>query len=405
MTVLLGGDTEGLTSSRSHEDRLSYRSSLEKEELLPTPGSSSATSSSRSSLERDGEEEGRSLSPASLCSQDREWSYSVSYIASSHQENEEDAESCYFSYPGPSPGPSSPLPSPILGLRRQGSTSILLERSSDTGDITSIVRLDSQQPPAILYSKQLDSETVIDENAEYVEESEVTYHNYTAVEKREKGSQTESEKVTLKMEGSTQTSLVKDVKEGSAQTEEQVEVAEVSGRSKSRINILKIKNLNQVRRRRESRELALSLAQQELADVVGKLEAAQERGAEQVTDKKWETIISNIIFIVIVIHITIIVIIIIIIIYHQVAEIELLGRRVDQLQRRRGSLKTEAEVLHHHCHHYHYCHYCGQCHPHEEEDQNDNDEQASNRPTTFIIKDMQSQVRNMYSIKTRIMMI
>lgn len=308
LTVLLGGDTEGLSSSRSHEDRLSYRSSLEKEELLPTPGSSSATSSSRSSLERDGEEEGRSLSPASLCSQDREWSYSVSYIASSHQENEEDAESCYFSYPGPSPGPSSPLPSPILGLRRQGSTSILLERSSDTGDITSIVRLDSQQPPAILYSKQLDSETVIDENAEYVEESEVTYHNYTAVEKREKGSQTESEKVTLKMEGSTQTSLVKDVKEGSAQTEEQVEVAEV-------------------RRRRESRELALSLAQQELADVVGKLEAAQERGAEQV------------------------------------AEIELLGRRVDQLQRRRGSLKTEAE--------------------------------ASNRPTTFIIKDMQSQVQEL----------
>ena len=55
------------------------------------------------------------------------------------------------------------------------------------------------------------------------------------------------------------------------------------------------------------------------------------------------------------------------------AEIELLGRRVDQLQRRRGSLKTEAEVLHHHCHHYHYCHYCGQCHPHEEEDQNDNE--------------------------------
>ena len=79
------------------------------------------------------------------------------------------------------------------------------------------------------------------------------------------------------------------------------------------------------------------------------------------------------------------------------AEIELLGRRVDQLQRRRGSLKTEAEVLHHHCHHYHYCHYCGQCHPHEEEDQNDNDEQASNRPTTFIIKDMQSQVGKMMS--------
>ena len=236
LTVLLGGDGERLTSSRSNEDRLSYRSSLEKEELLPTPGSSSATSSSRSSLERDGEEEGRSLSPASLCSQDREWSYSVSYISSSHQENEEDAESCYFSYPGPSPGPSSPLPPPILGLRRQGSTSILLERNRDTGDITSIVRLDSQQPPAILYSKQLDSETVIGEDAEYVEESEVTYHNYTAVEKREEGSQTE----TARMEGSTQTNLVTEVtevKEGSAQTEEQVEVAEVRGRRESRIKI------------------------------------------------------------------------------------------------------------------------------------------------------------------------
>jgi len=183
----------------------------------------------------------------------------------------------------------------------------LLARNRDTGDITSIVRLDSQQPPAILYSKQLDSKTVIAENAEYVEESEVTYHNYTAVEKREEGSQTE----TARMEGSTQTNLVtevEEVKEGSAQTEEQVEVAEV-------------------RRRRESRELALVLAQQELADVVGRLEAAQERGAEQV------------------------------------AEIELLGRRVDQLQRRRGSLKTEAE--------------------------------ASNRPTTFIIKDMQSQVQEL----------
>ena len=44
----------------------------------------------------------------------------------------------------------------------------------------------------------------------------------------------------------------------------------------------KTKNPNQVRRRRESRELALVLAQQELADVVGRLEVAQERGAEQV---------------------------------------------------------------------------------------------------------------------------
>merc|ERR1719237_1186559 len=109
------------------------------------------------------------------------------------------------------------------------------------------------------------------------------------------------------MEGWSQTSLV-GRKEESVQTEEEVEVA-------------------QVRRRRESRELALSLAQQELADVLGRLEAAQERGAEQV------------------------------------AEIELLGRRVDQLQRRRGSLKAEAE--------------------------------ASNRPTTFIIKDMQSQVQEL----------
>ena len=111
-----------------------------------------------------------------------------------------------------------------------------MERNRDTGDITSIVRLDSQQPPAILYSKQLDSETVIGEDAEYVEESEVTYHNYTAVEKREEGSQTE----TARMEGSTQTNLVTEVtevKEGSAQTEEQVEVAEVRGRRESRIKI------------------------------------------------------------------------------------------------------------------------------------------------------------------------
>ena len=115
-----------------------------------------------------------------------------------------------------------------------------MARNRDTGDITSIVRLDSQQPPAILYSKQLDSETVFGEDAEYVEESEVTYHNYTAVEKREEGSQTE----TARMEGSTQTNLVTEVtevKEGSAQTEEQVEVAEVSGRRESRIKI-KIKN-------------------------------------------------------------------------------------------------------------------------------------------------------------------
>ena len=116
----------------------------------------------------------------------------------------------------------------------------MLERNRDTGDITSIVRLDSQQPPAILYSKQLDSETVIGEDAEYVEESEVTYHNYTAVEKREEGSQTE----TARMEGSTQTNLVTEVtevtevKEGSAQTEEQVEVAEVRGRRESRIQNL-----------------------------------------------------------------------------------------------------------------------------------------------------------------------
>ena len=47
--------------------------------------------------------------------------------------------------------------------------------------------------------------------------------------------------------------------------------------------------ITQVRRRRESRELALNLAQQELADVLGRLEAAQERGAEQVDDDKYRT--------------------------------------------------------------------------------------------------------------------
>lgn len=300
LTALLGGD-------RLNEDKLSYRSSLEKEESLPTPSSSSSTSStssSRSSLER----EARSLSPASLCSQDREWSYSVSYISSTNnlQQNEEDAESCYYSYPGPSPGPSSPLPDPHLGLRRQGSTSILLERNLDTGDIISIVRLDSQQPPAILYSKELDSEAICD----YVDESEVTYHNYTAVERREESCQTEEEEKVLRLEGATQTKVVAS-KEESAQTEE-----------------LEDKEVDKVRRRRESRELALTLAQQELACVIEQLEAAQEKGAEQV------------------------------------AEIELLGRRVDQLQRRRGSLKAEAEA-------------------------------TSNRPTTFIIKDMQSQVQEL----------
>ena len=301
LTALLGGD-------RLNEDKLSYRSSLEKEESLPTPSSSStsSTSSSRSSLER----EARSLSPASLCSQDREWSYSVSYISSTNnshhnlQQNEEDAESCYYSYPGPSPGPSSPLPDPHLGLRRQGSTSILLERNLDTGDITSIVRLDSQQPPAILYSKELDSEAV----CEYVDESEVTYHNYTAVEKREESCQTEEEEKVLRLEGATQTKVVAS-KEESAQTE-QVEDKEV----------------DKVRRRRESRELALTLAQQELASVIEQLEAAQEKGAEQVPD--YHNVEHD---------------------HHQhdhgqVAEIELLGRRVDQLQRRRGSLKAEAEV-------------------------------------------------------------
>ena len=256
LTALLGGD-------RLNEDKLSYRSSLEKEESLPTP-SSSSTSSSRSSLER----EARSLSPTSLCSQDREWSYSVSYISTTNnshhnlQQNEEDAESCYYSYPGPSPGPSSPLPDPHLGLRRQGSTSILLERNLDTGDITSIVRLDSQQPPAILYSKELDSEAV----CEYVDESEVTYHNYTAVERREESCQTEEEEKVLRLEGATQTKVVAS-KEESAQTEE-----------------VEDKEVDKVRRRRESRDLALTLAQQELACVIGQLEAAQEKGAEQVPD-------------------------------------------------------------------------------------------------------------------------
>ena len=95
-----------------------------------------------------------------------------------------------------------------------------------------------------------------------MEESEVTYHNYTAVERREEASQTEA---AARIEGSTQTNeLVKKVKEESAQTES--ELVEVS----------------EVRKRRESRELALSLAQQELADCLGRLEEAQERGAEQV---------------------------------------------------------------------------------------------------------------------------
>ena len=71
----------------------------------------------------------------------------------------------------------------------------------------------------------------------------------------------------MRIEGETQTNLVVR-KEESAQTEEEVEVKEI-------------------RKRRESRELALSLAQQELADVVGKLEAAQERGAEQVDEGKF----------------------------------------------------------------------------------------------------------------------
>ena len=108
---------------------------------------------------------------------------------------------------------------------------------------------------------------MVAENAEYVEESDVTYHNYTAVEKREEGCQTEVERVVMRIEGETQTNLVVR-KEESAQTEEEVEVKEI-------------------RKRRESRELALSLAQQELADVVGKLEAAQERGAEQVDEEKF----------------------------------------------------------------------------------------------------------------------
>ena len=44
------------------------------------------------------------------------------------------------------------------------------------------------------------------------------------------------------------------------------------------------KEVDKVRRRRESRELALTLAQQELACVIEQLEAAQEKGAEQVPD-------------------------------------------------------------------------------------------------------------------------
>ena len=62
--------------------------------------------------------------------------------------------------------------------------------------------------------------------------------------------------------------------------------------------------ITQVRRRRESRELALSLAQQELADVLGRLEAAQERGAEQVDDQKCGTIIIIVVVIIVIILVT-----------------------------------------------------------------------------------------------------
>jgi len=264
----------------------SSRSSQEREEPL-----ASSTCSSRSSQEREErsssscqEREERS---ASLMSQEQEWSYSLSYVAASGQEKQEDAESCYYSYPGPSPGPS-PIPSPPAPGRRVGSTSILLERG-EGGDIRSIVRLDSQQPPAILFSR----------DAEFVCESAVTYHNYTA-ERREEGCQTE---VVGRQEGSSQTAKVVSREEGS-QTEEEV-VA---------------------RRRRDSREMALAMAQDELADVVGRLEKAQERGSEQV------------------------------------AEIELLSRRVDQLQRRTAEPKLSL---------------------------------APGQPGTFIIKDLQSQVQKL----------
>ena len=172
----------------------------------------SSTCSSRSSQDREEhsssfcqEREEGSATPASLMSQEQEWSYSLSYVAASGQEEREDAESCYYSYPGPSPGPS-PIPSPPAPGRRVGSTSILLERS-EGGDIRSIVRLDSQQPPAILYSR----------DAEFVCESAVTYHNYTA-ERREEGCQTE---VVKRQEGSSQTAKVVSREEGS-QTEEEV---------------------------------------------------------------------------------------------------------------------------------------------------------------------------------------
>ena len=59
-----------------------------------------------------------------------------------------ESEKSYRSFPRPSPPP----------CRRQGSTSILLERGLE-GDITSIVRLDSQQPPAILFSRDIQVET------------------------------------------------------------------------------------------------------------------------------------------------------------------------------------------------------------------------------------------------------
>ena len=168
----------------------------------------SSTCSSRSSQDREEhsssfcqEREEGSATPASLMSQEQEWSYSLSYVAASGQEEREDAESCYYSYPGPSPIPSPPAPG-----RRVGSTSILLERG-EGGDIRSIVRLDSLQPPAILYSR----------DAEFVCESAVTYHNYTA-ERREEGCQTE---VVKRQEGSSQTAKVVSREEGS-QTEEEV---------------------------------------------------------------------------------------------------------------------------------------------------------------------------------------
>lgn len=244
-----------LLAGEERDQVLSYRSSLEKEEPIPS------SPSSRSSMEKD-EEERSNLSCSSLCSQDREWRYARTYDGLSSEQD--DSDSCYLSYPGPSP--TEPPPTG----RRLGSTSILLERGAE-GTIRSIVRLDSQEPPAILYSRELE--------VEFVPESAVTYHNYISTERKEGSCQTE---VVRREEEATQTEA-RERREEASQTEED----------------------KTARRRRESRELAMSMAQEELGDLATKLEEAQTRSNEQVS------------------------------------EILLLSRRVDQLHRRSSEPKLE----------------------------------------------------------------